>query len=180
MNLFLFISLSILLRPLIIFRPSFLGIILISFDPELINNIFALMLTALMAFFYAVANVASRDTNNLNIVTTNFFMALVGFVTLIILSFLLEGNITSTLKVIQLDMWFLIIYSGLIVSIGAHMSLFYLYKFYPVGKVLPFYALFPVFGLILTFLIFGEIPTFIMVAGGIIVILSVFMLQKIR
>ena len=84
------------------------------------------------------------------------------------------------LKNIQKDMWFLIIYSGLIVSIGAHMSLFYLYKFYPVGKVLPFYALFPVFGLILTFLIFGEIPTLIMVTGGIIVVLSVFMLQKIR
>ena len=77
-------------------------------------------------------------------------------------------------------MWFFIIYSGLIVSIGAHMSLFYLYKFYPVGMVLPFYALFPVFGLILTFLIFGEIPTLIMVTGGIIVVLSVFMLQKIR
>ena len=56
------------------------------------------------------------------------------------------------LKNIQQDIWFLIIYSGLIVSIGAHMSLFYLYKFYPVGKVLPFYALFPVFGLIQTFI----------------------------
>ena len=42
------------------------------------------------------------------------------------------------------------------------------------------YALFPVFWLILTFLIFGEIPTLIMVTGGIIVVLSVFMLQKIR
>jgi len=57
--------------------------------------------------------------------------------------------------------------------------MFYLYKFYPVGMVLPFYSLFPIFGLILTFLIFGEIPTLIMVTGGIIVITSVFLLQKI-
>ena len=58
--------------------------------------------------------------------------------------------------------------------------MFYLYKFYPVGIVLPFYALFPVFGIMLSFFIFGEIPTLIMVIGGIIVITSVFLLQKIR
>ena len=159
---------------------SFLGIILIGFDPELINNIFALMLTALMAFFYAIANVASRDTNKLNIITTNFFMASIGFVSLIFLSFFFEGNTMFILKNIQLDMWFFIIYSGLVVSIGAHMTLFYLYKFYTVGKVLPFYALFPVFGLIQTFLIFNEIPSVIMTLGGIIVIGSVFLIQKVK
>ena len=84
------------------------------------------------------------------------------------------------LKSIQLDMWFFIIYSGLIVSIGAHMSLFYLYKFYPVGKVLPFYALFPVFGLIQTFIVFNEIPSLIMSLGGIIVVGSVFFIQKVK
>jgi O-acetylserine/cysteine efflux transporter len=40
--------------------------------------------------------------------------------------------------------------------------------------------LFPVFGMLLSFLIFGEIPTLIMVTGGIIVISSVFFLQKVR
>ena len=124
--------------------------------------------------------VASRDTNKLNIVTTNFFMASIGFVVLILLSFFFEGNTMIILKNIQLDMWFFIIYSGLIVSIGAHMSLFYLYKFYPVGKVLPFYALFPVFGLIQTFIIFNEIPSLIMTLGGIIVIGSVFLIQKVK
>ena len=171
---------SNIVSPVIIVITSFLGIIFIGFDPELINNIFALVLTALMAFFYAIANVASRDTNKLNIVTTNFFMASIGFVVLILLSFFFEGNTIFILKNIQLDMWFFIIYSGLIVSIGAHMSLFYLYKFYPVGKVLPFYALFPVFGLIQTFIIFNEIPSLIMTLGGIIVVGSVFLIQKVK
>ena len=60
------------------------------------------------------------------------------------------------------------------------MSLFFLYKFYPVGKVLPFYALFPVFGLIQTFIIFNEIPSLIMTLGGIIVVGSVFLIQKVK
>ena len=58
--------------------------------------------------------------------------------------------------------------------------MFYLYKFYPLDRVLPFYALFPVFGLILTFFIFGEIPSLITLIGGIIVITSVFFAQKMR
>jgi len=64
--------------------------------------------------------------------------------------------------------------------IMGRFSIFYLYKFYPVGQVLPFYALFPVFGIILSFFIFGEIPILIMIIGGIIVITSVFLHQKIR
>jgi O-acetylserine/cysteine efflux transporter len=46
--------------------------------------------------------------------------------------------------------------------------------------VLPFYALFPVFGLILTFFIFGEVPSLVTVTGGLIVITSVFFAQKMR
>ena len=159
---------------------SFIGIILIGLDPELVNNIFALILTAGMSFFYAIANVSSRNINKLNIVTTNFSMALIGFVTLFILSLLFEGNTIEILKNIENKIWLMIIYSGLVVSVGAHMSLFYLYKFYPVGKVLPFYSLFPVFGLIQTFIVFREIPSLMVTLGGIIVIGSVFIIQKIK
>ncbi len=159
---------------------SFIGIIFIGFDPELINNILALVLTIGMSFFYAIANVSSRNINKLNIVTTNIAMALIGFVILLILSLIFEGDTFKIISNIKNEIWFMIIYSGLIVSVGAHMSLFYLYKFYPVGKVLPFYSLFPVFGLIQTFIVFKEIPSFMVTLGGIIVIGSVFILQKIK
>ena len=159
---------------------SFVGIILIGFDPELINNLLALTLTAGMSFFYAIANVSSRNINKLNVVTTNMLMALVGFVVLLILSLIFEGCTIEIIVNIESKIWFMIIYSGLVVSVGAHMSLFYLYKFYPVGKVLPFYSLFPVFGLIQTFIVFKEIPSLMVTLGGIIVIGSVFILQKIK
>jgi O-acetylserine/cysteine efflux transporter len=45
---------------------------------------------------------------------------------------------------------------------------------------MPFYSLFPIFGLILTFLIFGENPKILSAIGGAIVIISVYLLQKIR
>ena len=84
------------------------------------------------------------------------------------------------MKNLNLEAWLMVLHAGILCSLFGHMSMFYLYKFYPVGQVLPFYALFPVFGMLLSFFIFGEIPTLIMVIGGIIVISSVFLLQKVR
>ncbi len=102
------------------------------------------------------------------------------FIMLIIISQLFEGNVIHQIASIDTNGWMAVLYAGAIISLFGHMMMFYLYKFYPVGMVLPFYALFPVFGLVLTFFIFGEIPTLVMIAGGIIVVVSVFMLQKTR
>ena len=159
---------------------SFFGIVLIAFDPKISEEIFATLLIFAMAFFYGLSQVFSRYLKDLDVKFTNAFMGLVGFIILIIISHLFEGNVIHQIANIELNGWLAVLYAGAIISIFGHMMMFYLYKFYPVGMVLPFYALFPVFGLILTFLIFGEIPTLIMVTGGIIVVLSVFMLQKIR
>ena len=89
-------------------------------------------------------------------------------------------NVFQTIKNISLGSWFTVLYAGAIISLLGHLMMFYLYKFYPLDMVLPFYALFPVFGLILTFFIFGEIPSLVTVIGGIIVITSVFFAQKMR
>ena len=117
---------------------------------------------------------------DLDVKYTNTIMSFTGFLILIILSSVFEGNAIQTIKNISLESWFTVLYAGAIISLLGHLMMFYLYKFYPLDMVLPFYALFPVFGLILTFFIFGEIPSFITIIGGIIVITSVFFAQKMR
>ena len=159
---------------------AFVGIIIVGFDPKIVDNIFALFLTALMAFFYGVANVVSRQINNIRVVTQTSIMSLIGLIILFLLSYYFEGRMVDNIKNIRFDVWLLIFHAGLIVSVIAHMSLFYLYKFYTIGTVFPYYSLFPIFGIIQTLIIFQEIPTLITILGGIIVISSVFMLQKIR
>ena len=174
-----FLSETISFKMILIFT-SFFGIILIAFDPTISEEIFATLLIFAMAFFYGLSQVFSRYLKELDVKFTNAFMGLFGFIILIIISHFFEGNVFNQISNIETNGWLAVFYAGAIISIFGHMMMFYLYKFYPVGMVLPFYALFPVFGLILTFLIFGEIPTLIMVTGGIIVISSVFLLQKVR
>ncbi|MDC0200730.1 DMT family transporter [Candidatus Pelagibacter sp.] len=176
----MFLNESISFKKWILIFTSFFGIVLIAFDPKISEEILATLLIFAMAFFYGLSQVFSRYLKELDVKFTNAFMSLVGFIILIIVSQLFEGNIFHQISNIETNGWLAVLYAGAIISIFGHMMMFYLYKFYPVGMVLPFYALFPVFGLILTFLIFGEIPTLIMVTGGVIVIVSVFMLQKIR
>ena len=159
---------------------SFFGILIIFFDPELANNFIGLFYASLMALFFGLAQVYSRQLKDLDISLTNAFTGLFGFIILLILSFFIEGETITNIKSINMNTWILIFYQAIVVSLGAHLLMFYLYKFYTVGQIFPSYSLFPIFGMGLTYLIFGEVPTILFLIGGIIVISSVFLLHKIR
>ena len=159
---------------------AFVGILIIFFDPQLANNFLGLFFASLMALSFGLAQVYSRQLKELDTSLINAFIGLFGFVILFIISYIIEGNILSNIKSINVSSWMLISYQAIIVSLCAHLLMFYLYKFYTVGKIFPFYSLFPIFGILLTFLIFGEVPTILFVVGGTIVISSVFLLHKIR
>jgi O-acetylserine/cysteine efflux transporter len=159
---------------------SFFGIFLIGYDPNLKDEIYAIFLCSVSAFFYGIANVFSRYIKEIDVKFTNMIMGFTGFITILLFSVFSEGNTVSHLMNIDINTWLLLFHNGIMVSVIAHTSMFYLYKFYSINKVMPFYSLFPIFGLILTFLIFGEIPTLFSAIGGTIVIISVYQLQKIR
>jgi O-acetylserine/cysteine efflux transporter len=159
---------------------SFFGILIIFFDPRLANNLLGLFYASLMALFFGLAQVYSRQLKNLDVSLTNAFTGLFGFIILLVISFFIEGDTVTNIKSINVNTWILIFYQAIVVSLGAHLLMFYLYKFYTVGQIFPSYSLFPIFGIGLTFLIFGEIPTILFLIGGIIVLGSVYLLHKIR
>ena len=176
----IFLNEKISYKKWLLIMTSFFGIVILAFDPKVVDEIIGSLLICGMAFFYGLSQVFSRYLKDLDIKYTNTIMSFTGFLILIILSSVFEGNAIQTITNISLESWFTVLYAGAIISLLGHLMMFYLYKFYPLDMVLPFYALFPVFGLLLTFFIFGEIPSFITIIGGIIVITSVFFAQKMR
>ena len=159
---------------------AFIGVLIIFFDPKLVDNFLGLFFASLMALAFAFAQVFSRQLRDLDVSLTNAFTGLFCFVILLILSFFIEGDTISTIQSISRNSWILISYQAIVVSLGAHLMMFYLYKFYTVGQIFPSYSLFPIFGIALSFLIFGEIPTPLFILGGITVITSVFFIHKIK
>ncbi len=174
-----FLKEKVKIKKWILIFTSFLGVLLIGFDPELKNEKLALILVTFMSIFYGGSQVFSRYLKELDVVYTNAFMALIGFITLLIMSTILEGNIKDNLLMINSTSWLLILHSSIFISIIAHMSLFYLYKTYTVQKIFPFYSLFPLFGILQTMLLFKQIPSLTILLGGSIVIISIYLLNKI-
>jgi O-acetylserine/cysteine efflux transporter len=159
---------------------AFIGVTIIFFDPNLANNFIGLFFATLMALSFGLAQVYSRQLRKLDTSMLNAYVGLFGFVILLIISYFIESNTIANIKLINLNSWLLISYQAILVSLGAHLLMFYLYKFYTVGQIFPFYSLFPIFGIILSLLIFAEVPTILFLVGGIIVISSVLLLHKIR
>tara|TARA_B110001452_G_scaffold147231_1_gene122542 strand:- start:7 stop:828 length:822 start_codon:yes stop_codon:yes gene_type:complete len=159
---------------------AFVGIMIIFFDPKLANNFLGLFFASLMALSFGLAQVYSRELRSLDTSLLNAFVGFFGFIILLIISFVIEGDTILNIKNINYNSWMLISYQAILVSLGAHLLMFYLYKFYTVGEIFPFYSLFPIFGIILTYIVFGEVPTILFILGGIIVITSVFFLHKIK
>ena len=176
----LMIGENITLKKWILIFCAFFGIVIIFFDPELANNTLGLFYAGLMALFFGLAQVYSRQLKSLDVSLTNAFTGLFGFIILLILSYFVEGDTILNIKSISNNTWAYISYQAIIVSLGAHLLMFYLYKFYTVGQIFPSYSLFPIFGIGLSFLIFGEIPTLLFLIGSIIVLTSVFLLHKTR
>ena len=164
----------------ILIFTSFIGILIIFFDPKLANNFLGLFYASLMALSFGLAQVYSRRLKDLDVSLTNAFTGLFGFTILLIISYFIEGNTYLNITSITFNSWILICYQAIVVSLGAHLLMFYLYKFYTVGQIFPSYSLFPIFGIGLSFLVFGEVPTTLFLIGSIIVLTSVFLLHKTK
>ena len=156
---------------------SFIGIIILAYDPRFGKELLGLMAIIIMAFFYALANILSRFLKDIDIMSQIGWHCIIGFILLIFCSYIFEGNPIENLFPINYRAMITVIHASLFVSLIGHGGLFYLYKFYPVSAVLPFYSLFPVFGIIMTFLIFQEIPSIFELVGGIIVVGSVYLIH---
>ena len=156
---------------------SFIGIIILAYDPRFGKELLGLLMIVIMAFFYALANILSRFLKDIDTMTQIGWHCIIGFILLIFCSYIFEGNPIENLFPINYSAMITVIHASLFVSFIGHGGLFYLYKFYPVSTVLPFYSLFPIFGIILTFFIFFEIPGIFEIVGGTIVVGSVYLIH---
>ena len=174
---YFFLNEKISFKKFILIIFSFIGILIVAYNPSFVDELKGLFIISLMAFFYALSNILSRFIKDIDIVTQITWHSFIGFLPLFMISIIIEGNPLVVLLPISINTILLIIHASLIVTLIGHGSLFYLYKFYTVSTVLPFYSLFPIFGIIFTFIIFFEVPNLFEIIGGTIVIGSVYLIH---
>lgn len=157
---------------------AFCGVVMIGFDPALLNDLPALALTAVSAMCYATATLFARSLRDLSPFTMNGWMALIAIPPLGLLSLLLEqGQWQAIITAGPFD-WAILAHAALAVSLLAHVGMFSLYRLYPVANVIPYYVLMPVFGILLSMSLFREIPTTQTMAGGLVVLAAVWIVNR--
>ena len=107
-----FLKETISIKKWLLIISSFLGIVLIAFDPNVLNEILGFLLICGMAFFYGLSQVFSRYLKELDVKFTNALMGLIGFIILFSLSNIFEGNVVAQIKNIDLNGWLTVLYAG--------------------------------------------------------------------
>lgn len=157
-----------------------IGLTLISFDPVVLKSKLSLFFGVLAAISYGSASMLSKKINSFSSLEVNGWMAIISFPLVFLLVCLFERQELSIILDHSWKTYMPALYSGVVVSCIAQVLMLWLYKYYDVKTVLPFYSLFPVFGVMLTVLLLIESISLLIIMGSIIVISGNFYLQKFK
>lgn len=157
---------------------GFAGIVVIAYEPDMLNNLPALGLAVLGGFFYAAATIFARQLRDLGSYVMNGWMAFTSIAPLLALSFALETGQIEALSTAGWPDWAAVSHGAIAVSFFGHVAMFSLYRHYEVSQVIPFYALTPVFGILITILVFPETPSAQLLLGGAMVIAATYMIGR--
>ncbi|NQV20824.1 MAG: DMT family transporter [Rhodospirillales bacterium] len=149
---------------------GFAGIVVIAYEPRLLADLPALGWVVVSALFYALATILARQLREMSPYMLNGWMALTAVLPLFGLSLFFESDQMVAISSTSLPHWLTLIHSAVAVSFIAHVGMFSLYRHYEVAQIFPFYALTPVFGILLTIIAFPEIPSAQTLFGGAMVI----------
>lgn len=157
---------------------AFCGIVLVAIEPELVDDLPALGLTAVSALCYASATLFARSLRDLSPFTMNGWMAVIAIPPLALLSWALEDGQWQALVTAGAVDWAILAHAALAVSLLAHVWMFSLYRHYPVASVIPYYVLMPLFGVVFSVFLFQENPSPQTIVGGCIVLAAVWMVNR--
>ena len=156
------------------------GLAIICFDPIVLQSPYSLILGCLAAISYGLASMISRKLADFNALEVNGWMAITTLPIMTLLAFIFENQEFKIIFQHSLLDYLPAVYTGVVVSCGAQVLMFWLYKHYNVQTVLPFYSLFPIFGIVLTIILIKEPISIYTILGSFIVISGNYLLQKIR
>ena len=155
---------------------SFAGVLLLGFDPVVLQAPLAMWLMLAAAALIAVGTVLMRGLTGFTALSQQGWSALIGIVPLVVLSAFFEGHQWDSVRGASWVAWFGVVYSALMASVLGHGLYFWLIQRHPVSKVMPYLLLAPVFAIVLGVLFHGDTlgPRLLlggaMVLGGVLVI----------
>ena len=157
---------------------SFAGVVVLGFNPDVIESWQGLALIVLGAFFGAIGLVAIKRVRDLNALELQAWLSWGSLPVFLMMSYWLEDGQIESLRNIDLAGAGAVLYSALLASLFAHTAYFALVHRYPVSSVAPLTVLGPVFSVVFAILFLGDVLDWRMVIGGVMTLTGVAVIVK--
>ncbi|MFK7858208.1 MAG: DMT family transporter [Granulosicoccus sp.] len=152
---------------------SFLGVVVIGFEPVGTEHLVALLAATVASAVMAVAAILMRRLSGVGVFNLQGWIALVSTLVLALLTVTFEFQSFSKLRDISLVQYWTPLYSAVGATIIGHGSLYYLLQRYEVNHVAPFITLSSLFAVVFGILFMDESLTLKIVCGGLLTLLGV-------
>lgn len=155
---------------------SFAGVLVLGFDPLVLDHPASLAMMLLAAFLIALGTVLMRGLSGIDALNLQAWTALIGVLPLLAISALIEPGGFDALRHAHWSSWGSALYSAVFASLIGHSVFYRLVQRHPVATVMPYLLLTPVFAVALGILVWGDRPGpqlwvgGAMVLGGVLVI----------
>jgi O-acetylserine/cysteine efflux transporter len=149
---------------------SFLGVLVLGFDPLVLQAPLSMWLMLAAAAFIAVGTVLMRGLTGFTAMSQQGWSALIGIGPLLLLSAWLEHAHWSAVTHASAVAWGGVIYSALCASVLGHGLYYWLIQRHPVSRVMPFLLLAPLFAIGLGVIFLGDRPGPRLLLGGAMVL----------
>ena len=155
---------------------SFVGVLVLGFDPVVLQSPAALVLMLVSAFFLALGTVLMRGLVGMSLFSQQGWTAIIGLGPLLLASLLLEPGGRASLANASWVAWSGVAYSALIASMVGHGIYYLLVQRHPVAQVTPYLLAAPVLASGLGIAFLGDAPGPRLWLGGAMVLGGVFII----
>src|SRR5690606_31831552 len=155
---------------------SFSGVLVLGFDPLVLERPLALLLMLVSALFLAIGTVLMKPLRGLDAYSQQGWTALVSVVPLLAISALIEPGAFAQLREATWIGWFGVAYAAFVSSLLGHGLYYVLVQRHPIALVTPWLLLTPVFAVILGIVFWGDRPGPQLWIGGTMVLGGVLMI----
>lgn len=137
---------------------SFAGVLVLGFDPLVLDHPAALGMMLFSALLIALGTVLMRGLSGVDAIGLQGWTALIGVLPLLAISAAIEPGGFTALRTASPVVWGAVAYSAIVASLVGHTLFFRLVRRHPVAQVMPYLLLVPVFAVALGVAVWGDRP----------------------
>lgn len=145
---------------------AFVGVVIITFDPAIVDERLAILVVMGAAFLYSAGSILTRQLKAVGVFETQSWTAFLAIPVLLPLSLYFETDQISQVVAMDMRGWLLVGYTSVVSSIVGYGGFNYLLRRHPVVEFAPFMLLVPVFATIASVIFLDETISARFLIGG--------------